>query len=126
MFWAIQLVLMILGVGLALRKELRVGRRVARAPTPFFVGLILILQLPVAQMTSLLVGASAWREATLRGQDEVSAAEAAVVRDKSFWLNAAVPAGAALVAGVFLVLGLKDPAPRPRPADSGDLFSGVA
>ena len=121
MSWGVQVVLMILGVGLALRKEIRLWCLVARVPTPFFVGLTLILQLPLAQTTSILIAESA-----RRGRPDVSPAEVAAVRAKYQWLDMAIPAGAAVVAGVFLALGLKDPAPRPRPADAGDLFSGAA
>ncbi len=119
----LQVCLLILGIVLMTKRQIRVGGQVAKTPTPFFMGLALTLQFPVALMLGFFVGVSEGMEAAKKGKTQMSKADIANIQAKYWWMDVAIPTAGAAAAGVILALGLKDPEPRRRrPLD--DVFAG--
>jgi hypothetical protein len=115
----LQLCLLVIGLGLMRKREIRVGRQVALAPTPLYVGLVLVLQFPLGLMAGFLLGmwagmeANPGTDASQKGKRPAVPAKVQEVPAKFWWLDLAVPAGSAVLAATLLVAGLKDP-PRKR------------
>lgn len=119
MMCMLQIGLLVLGIALLRKRQIRVGDQVAPAPTPFFMGLVLILQLPLVLMVGFGLGVSEGVEIAKKSQGkQVSQSEMTAqvnkFQQKYWWIDIAIPAGAAAIAGVLLALGLKDRPPEPQ------------
>jgi len=119
MMCLLQLGLVVLGVTLIRKREIRMGQQVAPAPTPFLMGLVLILQLPLVLMIGFGLGFSEGVAIAKKNQGkQVSqtelTAQMSKFQQKYWWIDIAIPAGAAAIAGVLLALGLKDRPPQPQ------------
>ncbi len=117
MMCMVQLALAVLGGVLISKRQLRVGSQVATAPTPFLMGLTLVLQLPLVLMIGFGLGFSEGLEMAKKNQGkQVSQAEMTAqmskFQQKYWWIDIVIPTGAAAVAGVLLALGLKDRQPE--------------
>src|SRR5690242_7958769 len=120
----LQVCLLVLGIVLMTKRQIRVGGQVAKTPTPFFMGLALVLQFPLALMLGFFIGVSEGMEAAKKGKTQMSKADVAKIQAKYGWIDLAIPTAGAAAAGVILALGLQDPEPRRRrPLD--DVYPGA-
>lgn len=136
MLCVLQIGLCVLGVVLMRKREIRVGRQVARGATPFLVGLPLVVQLPLAFLIALGLGMSAGMDAARQAQSQarsravsqeqaqaemqlVAQKKAAEFQAKYWWIDIVIPFCGLLGAGLFLALGLKDDEPK----DTDDLLA---
>lgn len=112
----LQIGLIFLGGWLMTRKRLQHGHHEVCAPFTFFAGLILAAQLPIAVGVGFAVGGAEGIKATREGLD--TKVTLAKVQKKYGWLDVAIPAAAALMAGGVVVLGAREVSYVPPPPDS--------
>jgi hypothetical protein len=115
----IQLALAVFGGVLMSRRQIRMGNQVAVAPTPFLMGLVLVLQLPLVLMIGFGLGFSEGVDMAKKNQGkQVSQTEMKAqmtkFQQKYWWIDIAFPTAAVAIAGVMLALGLKDQKPEAR------------
>ena len=119
MMCLLQIGLLVLGITFMRKRQIRVGQQVATAPTPFLMGLVLVMQLPLTLMIGFGLGFSEGVDSAKKSKGkQVSQtemiAQLSKFQQKYWWIDVAIPAGAAAIAGVLLALGLKDRVPEPQ------------
>jgi hypothetical protein len=115
MMCVIELGLAALGVYVLAVPVVRFGERIIIRPNTIFAGILLLIQLPVAALSLVAVGAAEASKASSVGDHPPSPR---TLPKKYGWLEPAIVGSASLLAGALLYAGLRRDLPAYVPPDS--------
>ena len=113
MFMGIQLAVVVVGVGIMARGRFAVGNREIANPMASLIGIILIVQLPIALLVSIALaivdGPGPELQIPTRAGEPVAVPKSATVRaaENNWWVDPLVTCGSILVAAGVTAIGLR-------------------